>query len=514
MASTFNNLLDKLHLTSSKEEGVPATEPTDEELKSLKDNYAKAGQDHVFAFYDDLSTAEKAGLFERLKSFDPQYINEITQKALHPPQTSDGSQETTLEPLPEAATASILDSEEKDVQSWYTSGLEYVSKGQVAVVLMAGGQGTRLGSSDPKGCFNIGLPSQKSLFQIQAERIWKVQQLAEKQSGEKDISIPWYVMTSGPTRRATEQYFEEHNYFGLQKDNVSIFEQGVLPCISNDGKILLETKAKVAVAPDGNGGIYQALLTSKVRTDMRKRGIRHIHAYCVDNCLVKVADPVFIGFAASKDVDIATKVVRKRNAKESVGLILQKNGKPDVVEYSEMDDKTAEAKDPKHPDLLKFRAANIVNHYYSFRFLESIEDWAHKLPHHVARKKIPYVDIEKGETVKPEKPNGIKLEQFVFDVFPLLSLEKFACMEVKREDEFSPLKNAKGTGEDDPDTSKQDILNQGRRWVQNVGGIVESEAAPEETGVEVSPLVSYGGESLEFLSTRTLKAPVVIEKEE
>lgn len=224
---------------------------------------------------------------------------------------------------------------------------------------------------------------------------------------------------------------------------------------------------------------------------MRKRGIQHIHAYCVDNCLVKVADPVFIGFAAAKDVDIATKVVRKRNANESVGLILQKNGKADVVEYSEIDNATAEAKDSNKLDLLKFRAANIVNHYYSFRFLETIEDWVHKLPHHVARKKIPYIDIEKGETVKPDKPNGIKLEQFVFDVFPLTSLEKFACMEVKREDEFSPLKNAKGTGEDDPDTSRQDILNQGRRWVENVGGIVESETVIEETGVEVSPLVSY-----------------------
>lgn len=128
---------------------------------------------------------------------------------------------------------------------------------------------------------------------------------------------------------------------------------------------------------------------------MRKRGIKHIHAYCVDNCLVKVADPVFLGFSASKDVDIATKVVRKRSAKESVGLILLKNGKPDVVEYSEIDTDTAEAKDPKQPDILKYRAANIVNHYYSFRFLESIEEWAHKLPHHVARKKIPYVDTEK-----------------------------------------------------------------------------------------------------------------------
>ena len=226
---------------------------------------------------------------------------------------------------------------------------------------------------------------------------------------------------------------------------------------------------------------------------MRKRGIEHIHAYCVDNCLVKVADPVFLGFAASKKVDIATKVVRKRSAKESVGLILLKNGKPDVVEYSEIDSATAEAKDSKQPDLLKFRAANIVNHYYSFRFLETIEEWAHKLPHHVARKKIPFVNTETGEIVKPDKPNGIKLEQFVFDVFPMLELERFASMEVKREDEFSPLKNAKGTGEDDPDTSKKDILDQGTRWVKSAGGIVESEAGVGETGVEVSPLISYVG---------------------
>ena len=220
---------------------------------------------------------------------------------------------------------------------------------------------------------------------------------------------------------------------------------------------------------------------------------------------------MFIGFSASKDVDIATKVVRKRNATESVGLILLKNGKPDVVEYSEIDKETAEAKDVKQPDVLKFRAANIVNHYYSFRFLESIPEWVHKLPHHVARKKIPYVDTEKGTTIKPEKPNGIKLEQFVFDVFPMLSLSKFACMEVKREDEFSPLKNAAGTGEDDPDTSKRDIMNQGARWIKAAGGIIVSEG--NEDGVEVSPLISYGGEGLEKFSGKSITAPAVLEKE-
>ncbi|KAH0260166.1 UDP-N-acetylglucosamine pyrophosphorylase, partial [Aureobasidium melanogenum] len=168
-------------------------------------------------------------------------------------------------------------------------------------------------------------------------------------------------------------------------------------------------------------------------------------------------------------------------------------------------------KDSKDSSLLKFRAANIVNHYYSFDFLESIPQWSDKLPHHIARKKIPYVDTEKGETIKSEKPNGIKLEQFVFDCFPFLSMDKFACQEVKREDEFSPLKNARGTGEDDPDTSKRDIFRQGTRWLEAVGATVTSE--DDNAGVEISPKISYGGEGLEFLSERTIKAPAVIEQE-
>ncbi|KAI5304473.1 hypothetical protein KEM56_006458 [Ascosphaera pollenicola] len=220
--------------------------------------------------------------------------------------------------------------------------------------------------------------------------------------------------------------------------------------------------------------------------------------YCVDNCLVKVADPIFLGFSASKRVSIATKTVRKRNATESVGLIVSKNGNPAVVEYSEIDAETAEAEDEERPGVLKFRAANIVNHYYSIDFLDSIEEWAPKLEHHIARKKIPYLDTETGETVKPTKPNGIKFEQFVFDVFPLLDLEKFASIEVRREDEFSPLKNARGTGEDDPDTSRADIMKQGAKWVKAAGG---------QAGelVEVSPLVSYGGEGLEFVQGKTVE---------
>jgi UDP-N-acetylglucosamine/UDP-N-acetylgalactosamine diphosphorylase len=498
MAAVVQNILGKIQ---GKAQGGPS-EPSAEEFQQLKAKYESAGQGHVFSFYEGLQSAEKGLLFQQLQTFNPSRINELADIALNPPKAS--SEPAKLEPLPASATASILDSDPSDLQRYYDEGLKTVAENKVAVVLMAGGQGTRLGSSDPKGCFDIGLPSHKTLFQIQAERIAKIQALAEKVSNKKAV-VPWYVMTSGPTNKPTEEFFQKNNFFGLDKENIKFFEQGVLPCISNDGKILLESKSKVrhalttqlgntdkeqvAVAPDGNGGIYQALITSGAREDMRKRGIEHVHTYCVDNCLARVADPIFIGFAASKNVDIATKVVRKRNATESVGLILQKNGKPDVVEYSEIDKATAEAIDPEHPGVLKFRAANIVNHYYSFRFLESIESWVHKLPHHVARKKIPSVDLATGETVKPESPNGIKLEQFVFDVFPLTPLDKFASIEVRREDEFSPLKNARGKGEDDPDTSKRDVMLQGKRWIEQAGGVVVAE--DDKTGVEVSPQISY-----------------------
>lgn len=247
MTAIVNNLLDKLNL-SSKQEGVPLKDPSDVEVHELREKYSKEGQAQVFAFYDDLPKVEKAQLYEQLRSIDPARVNEIAGKALHPPKSSENEKELKLEPLPQSATASLLDAKSEDVDTWSSIGLKLIAENSVAVVLMAGGQGTRLGSSAPKGCFNIGLPSEKSLFQIQGERIQKIQQLASKNYGPKHVVVPWYVMTSGPTREPTQQFFEEHDYFGLQKENVMIFEQGVLPCISNEGKILLESKSKAFTA--------------------------------------------------------------------------------------------------------------------------------------------------------------------------------------------------------------------------------------------------------------------------
>ncbi|KAI1334238.1 nucleotide-diphospho-sugar transferase [Xylariaceae sp. FL0016] len=489
---------------------APPTEFSAANVAALKTSFESAKQGHVFTFYDSLSDSDKETLFRQLQKIDVTRVNNLWHAAQNPPPEP---KETVVEPLPESATASVLDSKPEDIQRWYQKGLELIGKGEVAVILLAGGQGTRLGSKAPKGAFNIQLPSKKSLFQIQAERIIKVQELAAEKAGDKSKAIvPWYVMTSGPTRGPTEKFFKKEKlselsdadnearskgkpFFGLDEKNVKIFEQGVLPCYDFEGKIMLASKGEVAVAPDGNGGIYKALQDEGVLADMKSRGIKHVHAYCVDNCLAKVADPVFIGFSAEKSVKIATKVVRKRNATESVGLILSKNGKPDVVEYSEIDQATAEAEDPKQKGVLKFRAANIVNHYYSFEYLNGMGDTVNNLPPHVAKKKIPHFDIKKGEEVKPSSPNGIKLEQFVFDNFKWLELNEFACFEVKREEEFSPLKNADApSAEDCPTTSRKDIKSQGKRWAEQAGATVNN---GDSEGLEISPLTSYDGEGLD-----------------
>ncbi|GAA6003160.1 UDP-N-acetylglucosamine diphosphorylase [Rhodotorula paludigena] len=465
--------------------------PSDTDVQALRSSWEKAGQGHVFTFWDKLSPEEQSTFFAQLLSINPTRVNSIHQAALKAEKDAANSTSDDITPPPADESGSVIGHDDQAAE-WNRVGLDAIRAGKVGVLLMAGGQGTRLGSSAPKGCYDIDLPSHKSLFQLQAERIKRLEIVAG--AGK---AVPWYIMTSGPTRKPTEDFFVQNNYFGLDKQNVVFFEQGVLPCLTDDGKIFLDTPSSVAVAPDGNGGLYAALRSPlspasnapTVLSDLAERGIDYLHAYCVDNCLVRVADPVFLGYCIARGADCGAKVVKKTVPSESVGVVAQRAGKYAVVEYSEISQDMSERRDASGD--LAFRAANIANHFYSRAFLDEVAHFDEtRMPFHVARKKIPHVDLATGERVKPSSPNGMKLEQFVFDVFPFV--QRFALLEVERAQEFSPLKNAPGTGSDDPQTSRRDLLAEFRRWLERAGATVA-----DGVEVELSPLVSYAGEGLE-----------------
>ncbi|GJJ71437.1 UDP-N-acetylglucosamine/UDP-N-acetylgalactosamine diphosphorylase [Entomortierella parvispora] len=484
-----------------------------EAVRHLKERYQAAGQGHLFNYYDELTTEEQKKLVDQLSALNVERVNRIHQKATTCPSPMLSNQAALLAPLPDECFDSVMDASAEKTQEWRTIGLNQISQNKVAVILLAGGQGTRLGSSAPKGCYDISLPSSKSLFQIQAERILKLQEMAQKQPGAVDnVVIPWYVMTSGPTRPATVAYFQENNYFGVSSDNVVFFEQGTLPCLTFDGKIMMESKSQVAVAPDGNGGVYAALRGTGVLANMAERKIEFLNAYCVDNCLVRVADPVFIGYCVQKNADCAAKVVRKNYPTEPVGVVCLRNSAFNVVEYSEINDDVAHAINPKSGQLA-FGAGNIVNHFYTLDFLNKVESFEGDLEYHIARKKIKSVDLQTGEVVAPKQVNGMKLELFVFDVFPFT--ERMAVLEVERREEFSPLKNAPGSGQDCPETSRSHILEQHARFIEAAGGkIVVGEEDAQVDGVptlELSPLVSYAGEGLaEIVAGKSIKTPIQI----
>ncbi|KAJ3417085.1 UDP-N-acetylglucosamine pyrophosphorylase [Chytridiales sp. JEL 0842] len=474
---------------------------TQADVDKLKATFTAGGQGHVFTFWDSLNETQRAELISHLKAVDVARVNNIFKVATSVPPSA--AETAALAPLPPSSFDSVISANPAKVTQWRDRGLKAIAEGKVGVILLAGGQGTRLGSSAPKGCYDIELPSHKSLFQLQAERIMRVQTIAaQAYPSSKEVVVPWYVMTSGPTRGPTEAFFKENKYFGMKPENVIFFEQGVLPAFTNDGKIFMETKSTLAVAPDGNGGIYAALRKEGVIADLEKRGIPYVHAYCVDNCLVKVADPVFIGYCLEKNADCGAKAVPKAAPNEPVGVICLRNNKFNVVEYSEISPAIAELRDPTTNGLV-YSAANIANHFYTTEFLKRIELFEPQLEYHIARKKIKHVDLSSGSQISPDKSNGIKLELFIFDVLPYT--ERMAVLEVPRKEEFSPLKNAKGSKDgDSPDTSRADILAQHVRFATAAGATVVG------TELEISPLVSYGGEGLEVLKGKTIQTPKLI----
>ncbi|CAH0731182.1 unnamed protein product, partial [Brenthis ino] len=456
--------------------------------ENLLEQLKAHGQEHLIKYWPELSENEREQLAAEIRKLDLEEMNELFRRAMDTTKVILEKLDEDLKPIPQTHYESVPGLSEAKIEEYENIGFGEISEGKVGVLLLAGGQATRLGFGHPKGMYDVGLPSHKTLFQIQAERILRVEQMAEERTG-KEGKITWYIMTSEHTKAPTADFFRSHNYFGLNKENIIFFEQGRLPCFDFDGKMFLDEKHHLSSAPDGNGGIYRALKSQGVLNDIVKRGIQHLHAHSVDNILIKVADPVFIGYCKSKNADCAAKVVRKSSPSEPVGVVCRVNGYYKVVEYSELTDEAAERRNPD--GRLTFSAGNICNHYFSSEFLLKICDYESKLKLHVAKKKIPYVD-ENGVRQKPSDPNGIKMEKFIFDVFEFA--ENFICLEVARDVEFSALKNADSAKKDCPSTARQDLLELHRKYIRDAGGIIE-----DNVDVEISPLLSYGGENLKDL---------------
>jgi UDP-N-acetylglucosamine/UDP-N-acetylgalactosamine diphosphorylase len=469
-------------------------------FEDLKTKLEKYGQQDLIRFWSELTDDQRQELINDINEINLSEVQSFFQRATASLQDAGEKLDDRLQPIPDSEFMSVARTDNEQLSLFEQEGFRLISEGSVGVLLMAGGQGTRLGFAYPKGMYNIGLPSQKTLFQVQAERIRKLQELAAK-THKKSGKITWYIMTSEATVIPTREFFKQHKYFGLNETDVVFFEQGSLPCFDFNGKILLDEKHKVSKAPDGNGGIYRALRDSGVLADMNRRGVKHLHAHSVDNILIKVADPIFIGYCAKQNADCAAKVVEKSHPNEAVGVVCRVDGKYQVVEYSEITEKTAEMRNSD--GRLKFSAGNICNHYFSASFLNKIgSTFESQLKLHVAKKKIPFIN-ESGVRIKPETPNGIKIEKFVFDVFEFA--DKFVVMEVLRDEEFSALKNADSAGKDCATTSRNDIYRLHKRYIENAGGIVNG------LECEISPLLSYAGEGLkELCKDQVFNSPVYL----
>ncbi|KAJ4763472.1 UDP-N-acetylglucosamine pyrophosphorylase [Rhynchospora pubera] len=467
--------------------------PPQDMVERLKDY----GQEGSFSLWDEILPEERELLVRDIESIDLPRIDRIIRRSLG----SRGVPVPSIEPVPESSVSTVEERTAEEKEKWWKRGLKAISEGKLAVVLLAGGQGTRLGSSDPKGCFSIGLPSNKSLFQLQAERIFSVQKLAAQSTEGSTSTVPihWYIMTSPFTHEATRKYFQSRKYFGLDPDQVTFFQQGTLPCVSPDGKFIMETPFKVAKAPDGNGGVYAALKSNKLLEDMAMRGVKYVDCYGVDNALVRVADPTFLGYFIEKGVAASAKVVRKGYPQEKVGVFVQrgKGGPLSVLEYSEMDQNMC-SEINQITGRLRYCWSNVCLHLFTLDFLNHVANSLEKDSiYHIAEKKIPSIH---GFTM------GIKLEQFIFDAFTYAP--SMALFEIQREEEFAPVKNANGASYDTPDTARLMLLRLHSRWVVAAGGFLTHSVPLYLTGVEVSPLCSYSGENLESICRgRTFHAP-------
>src|SRR6516162_7197313 len=371
------------------------TIPTD-----LRQRLHEHGQEHVLAAWDRLNDDERRGLLSQLQALDLVQLRQLNDKR---------DQAIAVPSADRIAPVPVI-GKDADVAEARRLGSESLRRGEVAVLLVAGGQGSRLGFDHPKGMFPIGPVSNKPLFQLHVEKV-----LATSRRYSK--TVPLLVMTSPATDAETKAFFEQHKYFGLPASDVHFFQQGVMPALDiATGKLLMEAPGRLFTSPNGHGGTLTALADSGLLDRMRDRGIRQIFYFQVDNPLVKVADPIFLGHHLQANAEVSSKIVPKETPTDKVGNMVLIDGRCSIIEYSDLPRELAEERDAAGK--LRIWAGSPAIHYFAVDFLERVTRGNTRIPFHVARKKVPHID-ERGNHVEPTKENALKFEMFIFDVLPL-----------------------------------------------------------------------------------------------
>lgn len=430
-------------------------------MQSLITQFEEAGQGQVFRFFDQLDDSGKDKLLGQASTIDLGELSTLVQEHV----LSDSYASLELEGL-EPAPYVALPECGGDAAEWeraFDAGAEAIKSGRVAAFTVAGGQGTRLGYDGPKGTYPVTPLTNKTLFQVFAEKILR--------SGERfGVTIPWFILTSEINNTATVAAFEENAYFGLSKESVHFIVQGLVPAVDLEGKILLSGKDTIAMTPDGHGGALRALVRSGAVDTMKANGIDVVSYFQVDNPIVQCVDPAFVGFHVLGHSELSSKMVPKAYALEKVGHFCVQDGVSKVIEYSDMPEAMQEA--TSSDGSLRFRAGSVAIHIFDRDFIaraggDSVDA---KLPFHRANKKIPFVDAD-GSIVTPDAPNGVKFEMFVFDALPLA--KNPVIIEAARGDDFSPVKNVEGI--DSPKSCREDQLRMFARWLKAAGVGIETD---------------------------------------
>ena len=447
------------------------------------------GQEHVLRFWDRLDARQRESLAAQIRAIDFAQIDGLYRQPDAKSQIAALAARAAPPPsfrLGDAGNSIPADTARK-------RGMEALGAGQAGAMLVAGGQGTRLGFHRPKGMFPIGPVSGNSLFQIHFEKLIAV-------GRRYGVRVPLYLMTSPETHDQTVEYLDRKHRFGLPAEDLHVFCQGTMPAVdAASGKILLAGPDRLALSADGHGGMLAAFHGSGAMADAERRGIRHLFYFQVDNPLVRVCDPEFLGYHLLSGSELTTQVVRKKDPMDKVGNVFQADGRLRVIEYSEFKDLDREIRSKRAADGSPvFWAGSIAVHAFDLALLSRVAGEADAMPFHQARKTVAYVD-ESGRPVEPQQPNAMKFERFIFDLMPLA--ERAIVVEVDPRRHFAPLKNASGQAQDTPEMVKAQMAALHRQWLRGAGFEVA-----DDIPVEIGPLFALDAE--EFAARILARTPV------